>query len=99
MKNLIRRSLAILPALLLTGSPFGQNVNGTFTGIVTDTTGAVAPNASITARNTGTSAVFTARSDGEGVYWIRNIPVGVYDITAEVRGFQKFETKDVRVQV
>src|SRR2546427_9423309 len=92
----IRLSLA---ALLWTCPAFCQNVNGTFTGVVTDATGAVAPNASVTARNTGTSAAFTAHSDGEGVYWIRNIPVGVYDITAESPGFQKFETKGVRVQV
>src|SRR5262249_34025128 len=70
--NLIRRllALAVLPALLLTGPAFCQNVNGTFTGIVTDATGAVAPNASVTARNTGTSATFATHSDGEGVYWI-----------------------------
>src|SRR6266446_4560219 len=92
----IRLSLA---ALLLTCPAFCQDVNGTFTGIVSDATGAIAPNASVTARNTGTSAAFTAHSDAEGVYWIRSIPVGVYEITTEVPGFQKFEAKDVRVQV
>src|SRR6266704_1542662 len=92
----IRLSLA---ALLLTCPAFCQDVNGTFTGVVTDATGSVAPNASVTARNTGTAATFAAHSDGEGVYWIRNIPVGVYDITAEAPGFQKFETREVRVQV
>src|SRR5260370_30760204 len=95
MKNLIRLSLA----LLLTCPAFCQDVNGTFTGVVSDATGAVAPNASVIARNKGTSAAFAAHSDGEGVYWIRNIPVGVYDITAEAPGFQKFETREVRVQV
>src|SRR5258706_2955374 len=94
MKN-IHLSLA----LLLTCPAFCQDVNGTFTGVVSDATGAVAPNASVTARNTGTAATFAAHSDGEGVYWIRNIPVGVYDITAEAPGFQKFETREVRVQV
>src|SRR5258708_38275208 len=99
MKNLIRCSLAVLPARLLICPAFCQSVNGTFTGVVTDSTGAIAPNASVTARNTGTAAASVAHSDGEGVYWIRNSPVGVYDITAEVTGFQKFETREVRVQV
>src|SRR5262249_44184944 len=98
-----RLSMSMLrwaPAALLFVLPlYCQNVNGTFTGVVTDATGAVAPNASIMARNTGTSAAFTARGEGEGFYWIRSIPVGVYDIIAEVPGFQKFEAKDVRVQV
>src|SRR6266571_5944147 len=88
-----------LAALLLTCPAFCQDVNGTFTGVVTDATGGVAPNATVTARNTGTAATFAARSDGEGVYWIRNIPAGVYDVTAASPGFQKFETRDVRVQV
>src|SRR6266704_3024205 len=96
MKKLI---LAVAPAILFTFPAFCQDVNGTFTGVITDATGAVAPNASVTARNTGTSAAFATHSDGEGVYWIRNIPVGVYDITVESPGFQKFETKAVRVQV
>src|SRR6266581_8081229 len=99
MTRLIRSLPVALLSLALTCPALCQNVNGTFTGVVTDATGAVAPNASVTARNTGTSAAFAAHSDGEGVYWIRNIPVGVYDITAESPGFQKFETKGVRVQV
>src|SRR5260370_34219441 len=88
-----------LAALLFTCPAFCQGVNGTFTGVVTDATGAVAPNASVTARNTGTSATFAAHSDGEGVYWIRSIPVGVYEITAEAPGFQKLETRQVSAHV
>src|SRR5260221_8093283 len=99
MKRLFRSLPAAFLPLVLTYPALCQNVNGTFTGVITDATGAVAPNASVTARNTGTSAAFAARSDGEGVYWIRSIPVGVYDITAESPGFQKFEAREIRVQV
>ena len=86
-------------AALTATAAFAQNVTGSFTGLVTDSTGAVVPNAAVTARNTGTAAVFTAQTDEAGVYWLRTLPVGIYDIVAEVTGFQKFETKDVRVQV
>jgi hypothetical protein len=97
MTNLLIRSLL----LLMLGAPFAfsQNIFGSFTGVVTDPSGGVAPNATVTARNTGTAAVFTSRSDGEGAFWIRNLPVGVYDITGELSGFQKFEARGVRVQV
>ena len=83
------------------GAPlgFGQNIYGSFTGVVTDSSGSLVPSAIVTARNTATAAVFKSRSDGEGVFWIRNLPVGVYDITGELTGFQKFEARDVRVQV
>lgn len=89
----------LLIVLLAMTPVFGQNIFGSFTGVVTDSSGGVAPNALITARNTGTGAVFSAHTDGEGVFWIRNLPVGLYDITAELSGFQKFDVKGVRVQV
>lgn len=94
------RLLAGLLLVLLT-SPFAsaQNIYGTFTGVATDSSGGVAPNVLVTAHNTGTGAVFTSHSDSEGVYWIRNLPVGVYDITGELSGFQKFDAQGVRVQV
>jgi outer membrane receptor protein involved in Fe transport len=100
---MINRSCFLAPvailALLFATQGRSQNVNGTFTGVVTDSTGGVVPNATVTARNTGTAALFTGQSTGEGVYWIRNIPVGTYDISAEVSGFKKVETRAVRVQV
>jgi len=97
MSNLWMR-IALL-AMLAAPFSLGQNIFGSFTGVVTDPSGSVAPNAAITARNTATAAVFSGRSDGEGVFWIRNLPVGVYDIIAELSGFQKSETRAVRVQV
>lgn len=97
MRKLYSRGLWLW--LLAATYVLGQNIHGSFTGVVTDTSGSVAPNALITARNTGTGAAFTARSDGEGVYWIRNLPVGVYDLAGELAGFQKFDVKGVRVQV
>ena len=97
MKNMLVRLLPI--ALLTAVSAFSQNINGTFTGVISDATGGVTPNANITARNVATAAMFSAKSDEVGAYVLRNIPVGVYDITGELPGFQKFEAKGVRVQV
>ena len=97
MPNALIRGLLIV--VLAAPFAFSQNIYGSFTGIVTDSSGSVVPNALVTARNTGTAAVFTSRSDGEGTFWIRNLPVGVYAITGELTGFQKFEAPGVRVQV
>ncbi|MBS1832342.1 MAG: carboxypeptidase regulatory-like domain-containing protein, partial [Acidobacteria bacterium] len=76
-----------------------QNVTGAITGTVMDSSGALVPNARATARNTGTGAVFTAVTDPDGTYWLRNLPVGTYDTTVEASGFQRFESKDIRLQV
>jgi len=91
--------LCLLGAALTAVSLYAQNVTGSITGVVTDPSGGVVPNAKATARNSGTGAVFTAMSDQDGAYWIRNLPVGNYDTVVEAGGFQKFEAKDVRLQV
>ncbi len=78
---------------------FAQNVSGSITGVVTDPSGGTVPNARASARNAGTGAVFNAQSDGDGTYWLRNLPVGAYTVNVEAGGFQKFEAKDVRLQV
>lgn len=50
------------------------------------------PNVDVSARNAGTGATFNARTDGDGVYSIRTIPIVGYDLSAEASGFQKVET-------
>jgi hypothetical protein len=76
-----------------------QNVTGSIAGVVKDGTGAVVPNATVTAMNAGTRATFQATSDSEGGYSIRAIPIGIYDLAAEVAGFKKFEARGIRLQV
>ena len=98
--KIMLRSLGFAALVGVLAAPaFTQNINGTFTGIVNDSSGGVVPNVNVTARNNGTGAVFSARTDGDGVFLIRTVPVGVYDLSSEVSGFQKFETRGVRLQV
>jgi hypothetical protein len=66
MTSALIRGLLIV--LLAAPAAFSQNIYGSFTGVVTDSSGSVVPNALVTARNTGTAAVFTSRADGEGTF-------------------------------
>lgn len=75
------------------------DVTGSVTGVVRDPSGAVTPGAEVVATHLGTNASFISLSDDHGVYWLRSIPTGVYNLTVELRGFKKFESKDIRVQV
>ncbi len=77
----------------------GADVTGTITGVVKDPSGAVVPGVEITASNTGTNAAYRALTDDTGVYSIRAIPVGIYELSAELAGFKKSEAKGIRVQV
>ena len=38
-------------------------------------------------------------TDGEGIYRLNALPVGTYDLTAELQGFNKFENKGIVVKV
>jgi len=90
---------AIFVGLCLGLSCWAADVTATIAGTVTDPSGAVAPGVELTATNTGTNALFRSASDAQGAYSIRLLPIGVYDLTASLQGFKKFETKGIRLQV
>lgn len=77
----------------------GQTVSGTLRGTVSDATGAVIPNATITARNTETGLERTVVSSDEGVYNIPFLPIGNYTIEASRTDFNKVIRKDVTIRL
>lgn len=91
------RLVALLALIALPALP--QNVSGTISGIVHDPSGAIVPLVNITATNTGTSATFQTTTDDSGAYILRTLPVGIYDLAAEINGFKKYQTKGIRLQV
>ncbi len=77
----------------------GQNVTGTIEGVIKDASGAVVPNITVSVTNTGTNAAYTGITDSQGAFSIRLLPVGVYNLTASVAGFKKYDALGIRVQV
>jgi hypothetical protein len=61
---------------------------GTITGTVTDGTGAVIGNATITATNVDTHAEAVRTSSGSGVFAISPLVPGIYTVKVEAKGFQ-----------
>ncbi len=85
------KTLVICGALLLVLSStpvFGQTATGTITGTVTDSTGAVIPNATLTVTNPATAAARTVTANGQGLYSVPALVAGTYQVKAEVAGFQ-----------
>jgi Carboxypeptidase regulatory-like domain len=77
--------------LLGTMSPFafGQAVNGTLLGTVTDASGATVAGAKITATQTSTGSVHQSTSNDSGNYTFPDLPPGNYNVTVEATGFKK----------
>ena len=68
-------------------------------GTVKDTTGAVVPNAIVTARNAATNVSRNVTTNDEGFYRIINIPPGDYEVTVEAPNFKKAVLTKVTVTV
>ena len=67
---------------------FAQTTTGTISGTVKDATGAVLPNAQIQVLNQDTGASRTLQSDASGHYAALLLPLGNYQVTATVQGFE-----------
>ena len=78
----------------------GQELAGTFSGTVTDTSGAVIPQATVTIVLNGVGAQSrVVKSNGSGNYTATNLPAGTYTITVSVPSFQTFSDHDVVLNV
>ncbi|WP_260734819.1 TonB-dependent receptor [Tunturiibacter lichenicola] len=64
-----------------------QTITGSISGEVTDPTGAVVPNAKVTAENVDTGVKTQVTTNAAGVYSIRFLPIGHYKVLVEAQGF------------
>ena len=69
------------------------------TGIVTDPSGAVVPNATITATQRATGTVRTTQSGQSGLYDFSGLEIGIYDLKATCLGFKTFSTSGLVLNV
>ena len=72
---------------------------GQITGVVTDPSGALVPNATITVTNTATNAARTTQTNAAGLYAFPDLVPGIYDVKAVMAGFDTTTKAGVEVQV
>jgi len=85
--------------LAVTGALHAQEFRATIKGQVTDSSQAALPGATITVRNQETNEVATATTNAEGLYTIPFLRPGIYTMTVELSGFQKYTRSEMRLQV
>jgi hypothetical protein len=96
----LSRLIAVLAAvaLLYAGLLPAQQTLGGITGEVTDASGGVIPNVTVTVTDEQTSLTRTTQSNDTGSYTFVNLPIGSYTIMYKANGYEVQMTPHITVQ-
>jgi len=84
----------------VSGVAIAQGGNqGTLQGLVTDPSGAVVPNATVTIVNPSHGTSYTGTTTKSGTFTFPVVPIGFYDVTIEHAGFATVQRKAVDIEV
>src|SRR5712664_2120501 len=80
--------MALVALLCSANAARGQDVTATITGTVTDPSGAPIVGASVIAKETDRGTIWTAQTNEAGLYILVRVPIGAYELKAEMKGFK-----------
>src|SRR5438067_4760667 len=83
----------------LSAAAAAQETTGTITGIATDQTGGALPGVAVTVKNTDTGIARTIVTNEAGFYTASLLPIGQYEVTFELQGFQSVTLRNVVLHV
>src|SRR3954469_19959893 len=86
----------LLAAWVVTGQAQTQ---GGISGLVTDSSGAAVPGATVTVTNTATSGKRNTTTNAEGLYTFPAVPPGSYELKVELQGFKTAAIRAFKVDV
>ena len=93
MKIRIVGVIAILIAIVCLNyrAAWSQAETGSISGTVSDQSGAIVPQATVTATNVATGIVRTVQTGSEGQYVLPELSPGVYNVNVTSNGFAAFK--------
>jgi Carboxypeptidase regulatory-like domain len=92
-------STVLVAILVLPVASFGQVVNATLRGTVTDPSGAAIPGASVTATDVATGVATKTTSGAAGDYVLPSLPPATYSVRFEKTGFKATLMRGIVLQV
>ncbi len=85
-------------ALVLTVAPiFAQSQNASLDGQVTDKSGAVVPQATVTISAAERTQSSTIQTDNDGRYSFPNLAPGIYNLSVQAKGFRTYEQRSIQL--
>ena len=96
---LVKVGFSVWVLLSLSTAAFAQSqaVNGTIEGVITDQSGAALPGVNVTVSNLDTGDTRVVVTNSSGVYRAPLLPLGRYQVSAELQRFKKFEQQGLTV--
>jgi hypothetical protein len=85
--------------VLYSANILAQGLFGTISGVVTDSSGASIPGATLRVTNVGTNVVVTLTTNGVGVYVANSLNPGTYKVEAEAKGFKTSIVTGIALEV
>ena len=80
------------------GLLYAQTGRGTIQGVVTDSSGAVVPDARIQLIQIETNSTIDLATNGQGIYIAPNLPYGNYRVVVQKDGFASFKREPITVR-
>ncbi len=86
----------ILPAMvILLARLTAQEITGSISGVVTDTSGGVLPGVQVTVTNTGTNVTKQVITGPSGTWRVPFLFFGTYRVSAELKGFKRTQADNI----
>ena len=90
---------ALLLSVLFSHPAHAQVVGGTISGTISDKSGALVPNATVSLTNLATGVTSTVSTNAQGLYSLPNLLPGNYQQTVSAAGFEKAVRKGIVLTV
>jgi len=97
VNSLFKHVCIAFVSLFFVGAAWAQQ--GSLTGSVRDSTGAVIPNAAVSVTNVQQGWVRSVTTNSTGDYLVPGLSAGSYDITVKATGFDEYQVKDLVLRV